>query len=39
LKEPPGGIVQMLYEMIAVKKTTKGKELMVFWDKKCLNDG
>lgn len=38
-KEPSLGIVQMIYDRLAVKKTKSGLPIFVFWDKKCLNYG
>jgi len=37
--EPSGGIVQMIYERLAVKKKKTGIPIFVYWDKKCLNFG
>lgn len=39
LQEPESGIVQVIYDLLAVKKTKTGYPLFVFWDKKCLNFG
>jgi hypothetical protein len=37
--EPTSGIVQMMFEKLAIKKKKTGMPLFVFWDKKCLNYG
>lgn len=38
-KEPSFGVVQIIYDRLAVKKTKSGIPIFVFWDKKCLNYG
>lgn len=38
-QEPKGGIVEMVYERLAVVRGKDHKSLFVFWDRKCLNYG
>jgi hypothetical protein len=38
-KEESGGFVELLYWQLAPQKLLQGNEIVVFWDKMCLNDG
>lgn len=39
IKEPAAGVVQVIYDLLAVQKTKSGLPMFVFWDQKCLNFG
>jgi hypothetical protein len=39
MQEPAGGLIQLLYEALAVCKKKSGTPVSVYWDKKCLNFG
>ena len=38
LKEPDGGLVELVYQRLAPTKLD-AEDIFVFWDKKCLNYG